>query len=94
MTTPENPPAFPQSVAANDAGDHLVSWDYVGGEGMMLRDYFSAKAMAALLSQMTIGNQGQHCAMYDPNDPAQASTLAFLSYQAADAMLAARAEKG
>jgi hypothetical protein len=61
------------------------------GADISLRDYFAAHAMAALLSQMTYGNQGQHCAMYDTNDRAQALTLAFLSFQAADAMLAARA---
>lgn len=58
--------------------------------GMTLRDYFAAKAMAALLTQMTYGNQGQHCAMYDPNDRQQAISLAHLSYMAADAMLNAR----
>jgi hypothetical protein len=50
-----------------------------------LLDYFAAKAMAALLSQQ-YGVRG----MYDPNDPAQAVTLAYLSYQAADAMLKER----
>jgi hypothetical protein len=55
-----------------------------------MRDYFAGQAMTALLAQMTRGNQGQICAMYDPNDPAQARTLAFLSYQAADAMLEER----
>lgn len=56
-----------------------------GERGMSLRDYFAAKAMGALLSQK-YGVSG----MYDPNDPAQARTLAYLSYQAADAMLARR----
>lgn len=60
-----------------------LSPDHV--HGMSMRDYFAAKAMGALLSQK-YGVSG----MYDPNDPAQASTLAYLSYQAADAMLARR----
>jgi hypothetical protein len=79
-------PAFP----------HYRQWEDRKGytetdiaDGMTLRDYFAAKAMAALLCQMLDGDVG----MYDPNDPEQATTLAHLSYQAADAMLKARGEK-
>ncbi|MGH9371002.1 MAG: hypothetical protein ACRD15_05670 [Vicinamibacterales bacterium] len=55
-----------------------------------LRDAFAVAAMNALLSQQCIGNQGQQCGMYDPNDPEQARTLAYLAFQAADAMLQER----
>ena len=59
-------PAFPVSDEVS-----------VGSEGMTLRDYFAAKAMAALLSDPTI-------------NPHQ-DRLALTAYIAADAMLKARA---
>lgn len=95
MAIKDGGPAFPQTNEQryNDPIHGVVRPSDIFGEahlGMKLRDYFAAKAMAALLSQMTYGNQGQHCAMYDPNDGEQAITLAHLSYQAADAMLDAR----
>lgn len=83
-------PAFPLQEQMQPACDGGNAWLSAGQSGMSLRDYFAAKAMAALLSQMTYGNHGQHCAMYDPNDPAQGTTLSFLAYQAADAMLSER----
>ncbi|AVX39071.1 hypothetical protein [Yersinia massiliensis] len=41
-------PAFPQSGAINGAGDVWVSSE-LGGSGLTVHDYFSAKAMAALI---------------------------------------------
>jgi hypothetical protein len=86
---PSNPSAFPVVHAIVADPSSYVSAP-PSQPGMSLRDYFAAKAMQAQLSQMTYGNQGQYCGMYDPNNPAQAKTLAFLSYQVADAMLAER----
>jgi hypothetical protein len=90
MATKDGGSAFPLDVAwvLNPGKRGLIQ--ATDAKGMTLRDYFAAQAMTALLSQMTYGNQGQHCAMYDPNDRAQAVTLAHLAYQAADAMLKAR----
>lgn len=85
MAINDGGPAFPEAVAADLDG----GLNFSRHTGMSLRDYFAGQALAALLSQMTYGNQGQRCAMYDPNDPGQAITLAHLSYQAADAMLKA-----
>lgn len=82
MSKPDGGPAFPTDMERNGLLERH--------QGVTVRDYFAAKAMAALLSQMTLGNQGQMCAMYDPNDPGMATTLAHLSYQAADAMIAER----
>lgn len=50
--------------------------------GMSLRDYFAAKAMAALLTS------GVAAPRYEPDDPEQAHSLAYLAYKVADAMLA------
>jgi hypothetical protein len=68
MTKPE--PAFPQTM--------IDSWDkpHVCG-GMTLRDYFAAKAMAALLSDYSLH---------------EVSLLATDAYNIADAMLAERTE--
>jgi hypothetical protein len=57
---------------------------------MSLRDYFAAKAMAAMLSQQL---QPKGISVYETDDPEQARSLAYLSYKAADAMLTER-EKG
>lgn len=91
MAINDGGPAFPQPLLHVDGSViSAVSQDSPDDQGLSRRDYFAAYAMAALLSQMTYGTGGQHCAMYDPNDPGHATTLAHLAYQAADAMLAAR----
>ncbi|HEC1650023.1 TPA: hypothetical protein R1156_001941 [Yersinia enterocolitica] len=41
-------PAFPQSGAISGAGDVWMSSE-LGGAGLTVHDYFSAKAMAALI---------------------------------------------
>lgn len=83
-------PAFPVPIVIDH--DQVVSAQAYGFDcGMSLRDYFAGQALTALLSQMFCPSDG--VAMYDPNDPAQAGTLAHLSYQAADAMLIAREAK-
>lgn len=41
-------PAFPQSGAISGAGDIWMSSE-LGGAGLTVNDYFSAKAMAALI---------------------------------------------
>jgi hypothetical protein len=62
-----NPWAFPVPNSANMNGE----------EGMTLRDYFAAKAMAALLSDYSLD---------------EVSLLATDAYKIADAMLAERTE--
>ncbi len=42
---PDNPPAFPDSVAV----DHMDGLNFSRHMGMTLRDYFAAKAMQTLL---------------------------------------------
>ena len=68
-------PAFPGQY---DHGDQIIeSWI-----GMTLRDYFAAKAIAALVS---------HTEKDGPNRGGKAvSTLAKYAYEYADAMLEAR----
>lgn len=45
MSKPENPPAFPTKRNANDPRND----GFITEDGMSLRDYFAAKAMAALI---------------------------------------------
>lgn len=81
---PENPPAFPQSVAI-DAGDGAwSSGDLSGGSGMTLRDYYAAKAMAAMVTAATCREKGQ------PAQVPEAASISLAAYVYADAMLAAR----
>lgn len=68
MSKPNNPPAFP-----NRKGPYQVPQN-----GMTLRDYFAAKAMAAFLSRATWS--------------ADEKTTASLSYSQSDAMLEERAK--
>ena len=67
MSTPDNTRAFP---VGHDGGH----------QGMTLRDYFAAKAMAALVARD----------VDEPND--DASYYASQAYTVADAMLAERAK--
>ena len=70
-----NPPAFPRP-------DMIVEGHVGGGsDGMTLRDYFAAKAMAAALSEV-----GVDTALTSDEE------LAAASYQLADAMLKERAK--
>ena len=71
-TTDNGGPAFPRNHAAN------------GHNGMTLRDYFAAKAMAAHISRhpLDVGGIGY------PFD----ETMAEWAYQQADAMLDERAK--
>lgn len=57
-------------------------------DGMELRDYFAAKAMAALISQYP----PDESAMWQLNNYTK-KELAFRAYQHADAMLKIRAEE-
>jgi hypothetical protein len=61
-------PAFPDPVGADP------TWSTAYSTGMTLRDYFAAKAMAAMASHSKGGTTG----------------LAEVAYQMADAMLIAR----
>lgn len=78
-------PAFPTIVSRDELMDSGYRTIAESENGMSLRDYFAAQAMTALLSHEHRLNDA-----YDVNDPEQARSLAYLSYQAADAMLAER----
>ncbi len=69
-------PAFPASPVVGSNGDLLRPAD-IGCEGMTLRDYFAAKAMAAIISA-------------DHKFEAKDELVALWAYKQADAMLAAR----
>lgn len=76
---PENPPAFPSIIQKRNDLGFMESAPFT--EGMTLRDYFAAKAMSAIIRNLS-GIQ--------PND------LPFMAndcYHVADAMLKAREEK-
>ena len=78
MSTQNGGPAFPgsgSSLARQQAQAHGFS--YEEPTGMTLRDYFAAKAMQAILSDGSW--HGHTC-----------KTAAHVSYDMADAMLAAR----
>lgn len=68
MSAPDNPPAFPM------AGDVTFN------EGMTLRDYFAAKAMAAMIA--------------NPECVSNKSAVATHAYGYADEMLIARTPGG
>ena len=81
MSKDNGGPAFPQQEARNANGDVYLyaAW------GMTLRDYFAAKAMAAMAQGITSMDQhGIIC-----NRP---SDIAEIAYTYADAMLAERAK--
>lgn len=77
MTTPENPRAFPLPVSDNNQGY----------EGIMLRDYFAAKALDGLLS---FGHGPVHPWAGDLVEADGLLPVAQKAYEIADAMLAAR----
>lgn len=70
-------------------------WDYIGtnradANGMSLRDYFAAKALAAIIAEPVDGIQ--ESVAYEMSDNA-ADLFASCAYQFADAMLRARSAK-
>jgi hypothetical protein len=74
-------PAFPIPLQENAAW----CFEQRGGDefGMTLRDYFAAKALAALIV-------GGHSASFGTNPGSDNKTYAEVSYSLADAMLEAR----
>ncbi len=50
QTIPENPPAFPESVAV----DHQAGLNYSRNKGMTLRDYFAASALSGIVRDMVV----------------------------------------
>ena len=70
MSTP-NPPAFPCATASN-----------VHSDGMTLRDYFAAKALASMLANPN--KEGSNCGHNG------VALFARFAYEYADAMLKAR----
>jgi hypothetical protein len=68
--------AFPVMDQVAPNGEH-IQW---GELGMTLRDYFAAKAMAALIARVP----------YDERHGIHAEAMSFAAYNFADAMLKAR----
>ena len=63
--------------------------------GMTLRDYFAAKAMAALIMEPPFSEgESPAVAVWDDRDDGQPGLegVAYVAYRVADAMLAARAK--
>ena len=67
-------PAFPSEQHETKNGD----WNQSYCSGMTLRDYFAAKALPGILSSWPTGS------------PANATGVAMVSYEIADAMLKVR----
>lgn len=74
-------PAFPEVLAVDAAGDI-----HAGDPGMMLRDYFAAKAMQGELSSQSNDDDVTYDTIGDIKG------LAVWCYAMADAMLAERAK--
>lgn len=72
--------AFPQPIAVSPMGDYCPAYP-----GMTLRDYFAAKALAALIS-----HEGKD---YENRGKKAVPILAKFAYEYADTMLAAREAK-
>jgi hypothetical protein len=90
-----NPPAFPQSVAVTTGEAPISSNDFQEGAGMTLRDYFAAKAMAAIVTAAAF-NQGAEDMLNKAGIKGVEKTERFISFMAygfADAMLKEREEK-
>lgn len=81
MTDTRDMPAFPLAFQEHDASGMPITEMYAQ-DGMTLRDYFAAKALAALIGHE--GKDGNNCGKK------AVPTLAKWSYEYADAMLAAR----
>ena len=78
-------PAFP----APDAGEEHFS-QRSAYMGMTLRDYFAAKAMAAVISEPMWGEDSSAVVSRLGNGQTEADGYATASYKIADAMLKAR----
>ena len=77
MSKDNGGPAFPFGQTDSESGQLVNGW---GAEGMTLRDYFAAKAIAGI------------CAHRDSWGLTSPHALAALAYNIADAMLAERAK--
>ena len=94
MSQPENPPAFPQvetdPALDRESGQHY-SHVYSYG-GMSLRDWFAGQALAGVLRYPAI-ERTIEIACAEGGDEAVNAQLARISYNLADAMIAAREAK-
>lgn len=77
MNKPPNPPAFPNQEHAWDGTQKSI----YASEGMTLRDYFAAKAMAAMLTSDATKHDWSN------------AKVVIWSYEIADDMLRARSEE-
>ena len=82
MSTNGGGPAFPTPYDYDKYGD----WAPACQEGMTLRDYFAAAALAGLIADRQYGYGG------DLKEPRNHHYVAMHAYAFADAMLAARME--
>ena len=84
-------PAFPQNTQIVAPAGQVLHQGFMGG--MTLRDYFAAKAMAAIIQSGKWGPQTADALHYEDDQEFvnnKASCLAEGAYQMADAMLKAR----
>lgn len=81
MSNTLNTPAFPVSVPGFNYSDGSFELPYVANDGMSLRDYFAAQALAGLLLNMPEPEFG---------DKEKFKVFATEAYCLADAMLSAR----
>lgn len=96
----ENPPAFPCMGIATDydaKNDTSDTYSYNEQEGMLLRDYFAAKAMQSMQEQrMTVSDAAAEIGIEPKeynNKIHWPLVVAANAYKYADAMLEARKEK-
>jgi len=85
-------PAFPQNTQIVAPAGQVLHQGFM--RGMTLRDYFAAKAMAAIIQSGKWGPETADALHYEDNQEyvdSQAACLAMGAYQMADAMLKERA---
>lgn len=84
-------PAFPNTWFDRDSTGQMVSREHY--EGMALRDYFAAKAMAALIEKTgtAMADEAMRTLGYGPGETDK--LVAKCAYDYADAMLAAREQR-
>jgi hypothetical protein len=73
-------------------GGPAFPWDGMGDDGMTLRDYFAAKAMAALIAEPPWGDGTDSMLVFLSRDfkGTPDARFALVAYKLADAMLKAR----
>ena len=89
MSTDNGGPAFPARPHEQLLGGEIISTN----EGMTLRDYFAAKAMASLICEPPFGDGNPTVFAWTKTDVVEGvDRFALAAYRMADAMLRARKE--